>query len=67
MIDFPLFQLDNNDLKVISGGRGLGIFIIQEVETPNGILHTAANKALSNEEAILLRDYLNKTYPTTKV
>lgn len=56
-----------SELKVAKGTRGLGIFVEQTLHytfTSPPIEQTfSANKALSHEQAIELRDYLISNYP----
>lgn len=57
----------DSELKVVKGTRGLGIFVEQTLHysftSPPTEQTLFANKALSHEQAIELRDYLINNYP----
>lgn len=57
----------DSELKVAKGTRGLGIFVEQTLHytftSPPTEQTFFANKALSHEQAIELRDYLISNYP----
>lgn len=57
----------DSEVKLVKGTRGLAIFVEQTLyysfTTPPTEQTFSANKALSHEQAIELRDYLISNYP----
>lgn len=57
----------DSEIKVAKGARGLGLFVEQTLHytstSPPTEQTFSANKALSHEQAIELRDYLISNYP----
>lgn len=60
----------DSEVKLVKGTRGLGIFVEQTLHytftSPPTEQTFSANKALSHEQAIELRDYLISNYPLEK-
>ena len=60
----------DSEVKIVKGTRGLGIFVEQTLHytftSPPTEQTFSANKALSHEQAIELRDYLISNYPLEK-
>lgn len=64
MIEFNESVIDTAKIRFLKGSRGVAIFTEQEVGYSNSDDQLLfANKVLTNEEAIQLRDYLNENYP----
>lgn len=66
MINFEKNVLDTAKMKVLKGSRGVGFFVEQrEIMSHDSTEETLlfANKVLTHEEAIELRDYLIGQYP----
>ena len=56
----------DSTLKIATGSRGVALFITQEVYNSNSdipIQTQFAGKVLAHEQALELRDLLNKQYP----
>lgn len=57
----------DSEVKLVKGTRGLAIFVEQTLHytstSPPTEQTLSANKALSHEQAIELRDYLINNYP----
>ena len=57
----------DSEIKLVKGTRGLGLFVEQTLHytftSPPTEQTLSANKALSHEQAIELRDYLINNYP----
>lgn len=56
----------DSTLRITTGSRGVALFITQEVcnsNSDNTIQTQFAGKVLSHEQALDLRDLLNKQYP----
>ena len=57
----------DSEVKLVKGTRGLAIFVKQTLHytftSPPTEQTLSANKALSHEQAIELRDYLINSYP----
>ncbi len=56
----------DSTLRITTGSRGVALFITQEVcnsNSDNTIQTQFAGKVLSHEQAIEIRDLLNKQYP----
>ena len=57
----------DSEVKLVKGTRGLAIFVEQTLHytftSPPTEQTLSANKALSHEQAIELRDYLINSYP----
>lgn len=60
----------DSEVKIVKGTRGLGLFVEQTLHytftSPPTEQTLFANKALSHEQAIELRDYLIINYPLEK-
>lgn len=56
----------DSTLRITTGSRGVALFITQDVynsNSDNTIQTQFAGKVLSHEQAIKVRDLLNKKYP----
>lgn len=47
----------------LKGSEGYSVVISMPIRTPFGVQHSQAVKNLTDEEAMELRDHLNKHYP----
>lgn len=59
----------DSEVKIVKGERGLGLFVEQTLHhtfTSPTEQTFSANKSLSHEQAIELRDYLITNYPLEK-
>lgn len=56
----------DSTLKIVTGSRGVALFVTQDVynsNSDNPIQTQFAGKVLTHEQALELRDLLNKQYP----
>ena len=67
MIELNGNDLDENStMKVLKGGRGVGLFVKQKVNFSTGSEDWCANKVMSHKQAKELRDFLINHYPLEK-
>jgi hypothetical protein len=56
-------DMKTGEVSVMKGSQGCGIFIRKIVPTPFGGIKHEVEKYMTHQEAMDMRDFLNKKYP----
>lgn len=67
MFSIEKSQNSRSKIGMLKGSKGVSLCVWMEVETPFAPMDMQAAKNLTHEEAMLVRDYLNKHYPINYV